>query len=562
MKDFVKIFLFFISIIGIISCGSQTVGTSSDVDIDIATLKGTVLTTDEKPVSGAIISLYSENDTIPLDSTLSGNNGGYYFHSVESGNYKVTASFGDSVAGIIQDIALNSKTDSLVELDTMWLVEPGAIGGSVLNYDGNGILFIYIPGTSFMATVDSVGEFLMTGVAPDSNYTIVYERYGFSKVTVSNITVTSGDTVYLEPQSLTPTMYPLNLKATYDSVINAVTLIWDKMQRDDIEGYVISRKDPSMNAAIPIQINSSLVKETFFVDTLHDTLFSKNDSISIQYQIQGQTYVFGERTGYSLPVVINAFINRDTSDYQSIIVTSPKLGDSLTGLYPYEITWNYTGKIDSVQIYLTLDDGARWNPISGKIKNQGKYDWLQVENAQSDVCQIKVVNSIDNSVIGISEQFKINLTPVENMLLNGDFENGFKEWIPGIHNYDTAVDANMEIENGVLHTTVNACDEPWKIGIYQYPATPIYSFYEYEISFKAKSTKPWKFYATIHTISGEYVHYTDAITSLDTSWTEYRLPLIPTGDPSGNNTVVSFAFGEELGEVWLDDVHLNIVGLR
>ncbi len=543
-------------------CGVDTTGTSSDVDVEVASLKGSVLSVDETPIEGALISLYLEDDTIPLDSDLSSSSGEYLFDSVANGDYKITASFDDSIYGILQDIEVNTYDDTVLELDTLWLVQPGVIVGSLSNYDGNGVVWVYIPGTSFIATVDSVGDFIMSGVAPDSNYTVKFERYGYSSVAVSGITVTSGDTTYLEPQSLTPNMYPQNLSASYDSTNNTVVLTWDKMLRDDIDGYIIGRKYYNLSASLPMDVNNVLINDTIFVDSLHDTLFSKSDTVSLQYQVQGQTKVFGERTGYSLPVIITAVINRDSSDYQSIIPTAPISGDTLIGIESYEITWNYTGKIDTVEVYLTLDGGQYWNPISGKIANNGIFKWPQVENAQSSSCQLKIVNSGDHSVLGISEMFSISMIPVDNIFENGDFENGLKGWVPNVHNYDSAVEASMEVDSGVLNVSVSACDEAWKVRIYQYLETPLYSMYEYELKFRAKASSPRLINMSLNTISGTYEHFGEVNASIGTEWAEHRYPFNPNNDAFGNNVVLAFSFGQALGEVSIDDIVLNIVGVK
>lgn len=558
-----KLLLVLVSLLSLISCGTDTVGTSSDVDVEIATLHGAVLSIDESPIEGALISLFSNDDTIPLDSKYSSISGEYSFDSVSEGGYKITASLDDSIYAILQNVVIEELKGEVISLDTLWLVQPGVIVGSVANYDGNGVIWVYIPGTSFIATVDSSGSFTMSGVAPDSNYVVMFDRYGHSSVAISGINVSSGDTTFLEPQSLTPNMYPQNLSAVFDSASNSVFLKWDRMDRLDIEGYIISRKFSELTAVLPTDVNDVLILDTFFVDTLHDTLFSMSDTISLQYRVQGQTIGFGERTGYSLPVEIEAVIIRDSSDYQSIVITSPSIEDTLLGFEAFTINWKYTGKVDSVEIFLTLDGGKNWNPISGAVLNRGEYEWPKVENAQSSSCQIKVVNIKNSAILGISSVFSIEMTPVDNILLNGDFSNGFKNWIPNIHNYDTTVDGSMEVDsNGILHVNVNKCEESWMIRIYQYPETPLYEFYEYEISFRAKATSYHKLISGAHTITGEYEHFVNATVYADTVWQEFKVPFIPNGDPSADNTVVSFVFGEEIGEIWLDDVKLNIVGLK
>ncbi len=570
-KKLIKLFL--TSLFILFSCtttNDNISSTISEADVEIAVvIKGAIINANNSPVDGAFIKIYQDSVAIAIDSVYSSENGEYAFDSINNGNYKITAHHDDSVYAILQNIYINIPKDTVVDtivVDTLVLQLPGTIVGSVLNYEGDDLIWVYIPGTSYMATVGDTGEFVMSNVAPDSNYTVRFKRDGYATVSISGVSVVSRDTTHLAPQSMTSNSHPLNVIAEYDTLSNSVTLRWDEMERDDIEGYIVSRKNLKYETHLPIVIHDLLIDGLTYVDSLHDTLFSQSDTIEYGYYVQGKIKDSENKTGYSKVIAVNTAIQRDSSDYQSIIVTSPAANDTLIGLNPFEIFWNYTGEIDSVEVFYTLDKGQRWNLISNKILNRGSYYWPQIENAQSNNCQIKVVSCHNNNVVGLSDFFSIKHTPVDNMILNGDFEQGLKSWASYINTFSGAV-ASIEPDSGSLHVNVVKChpDSGWMVAVNQYFETPVYLNYKYEISFRAKATKLRNINIAINDLYPDYIYYGGKDTTIDTEWTDYSFTLSllkDNGEPSVKGTAISFSFGSELGEVWLDDVKMNIVGVR
>jgi len=551
--------LLFISLL--IACSSNIAGTSSDVEVELAMVVGVVSSSDKTPVDGAAVSLFYEYDTVAVNSTISSPSGEYRFDSLDVGSYRVLATFNDSLKATTNLEVLDTFNDDRISLDTLFLTPPGTISGSITSYDGAGLVFVYIPGTSFIATVDYSGYFEMSGVTADSNYTVVFERYGFSPVSISNVSVVSGETTHLAPQSLTPNMYPQNVTASYDSVANVVTLIWSEMDRTDIEGYVVSCKESDNSALLPTVIHSELVAEVMYRDTLHDSLFSRSDTLNLQYQVQGQTTGFGDRTGYSLPAFQTVYIQRDINDYQSITVTNPKKGDTLIGLSSFEVEWNYTGLIDSVELYYTLDGGTRWNPLGGVIKNQGSYVWGQVENGHSDRCQIKVVNRLDNSVVGVSAQFTIIHTPVENMLNNGDFSGGMDHWTENIFGN---AKGEFNSDSGFLYINLTQIDTvAWYASFFQTINSAMNDTFIYSLEFKAKASKPHELFLSIQTDDFPSTIYATERAYLKEEWQTFFIDDIKLyNNPNGVRAPFNVMFGYQEGELWFDDFKLTVTGIN
>lgn len=558
MKSLIYIILIFL----FYACNYSS-GTSSDVDIEVATLSGVVMDSFSCPVVGATVTLHDLNNSSPIDTITSKENGVYFFNDVTTGRYQITANVFDSISGTLSDITIDTLYDSVITVDTIWLVQPGVVSGTICNYEGGGLVMVYIPGTSFMTTVNDTGFYEMTGVAPGI-YKITFERFGFSSINISDINVTSGDTTRLAPISLTPNLYPQNLKFLYDEERNTVTLSWDTMNRDDISGYIVSRKNAKKTAQRPEVCHDDIIIDTSFTDILKDELFSQsaNDTIKLLYHVEGVIKTNQGLTGNSVPVIVTAVIHRDEADSQKIDIQLPSSNEVLLGLYPYEIQWEYTGKIKSVDIYFTVDGGASWNPICNKIGNVGSYVWKQVENVDSEKCQIKVVNSERETTLSLSSPFSILQTPIDNFITNGDFSDGLSDWVVDIQFYEDSVSATMAVEDGILHAVIDTVPENknWTVGVYQNPKTSIYSKYKYEVSFKAKATQDWNFIFYFANITNyEYNgHYSVTVTN---EWKEYRFLLAPLKDPKMDDLGLKFCMGDKTGEFWLDDVTIKHAGL-
>ncbi|MGD2092542.1 MAG: VCBS repeat-containing protein [Candidatus Aminicenantes bacterium] len=81
---------------------------------------------------------------------------------------------------------------------------------------------------------------------------------------------------------------------------------------------------------------------------------------------------------------------------ETITVTAPNGGESITGGSTFTITWTYTGSIATVALAYTTDNGANWNTI-GTVLNTGSYSW-NVPNVYSTQCRVRVRDATNTVV--------------------------------------------------------------------------------------------------------------------------------------------------------------------
>jgi len=81
---------------------------------------------------------------------------------------------------------------------------------------------------------------------------------------------------------------------------------------------------------------------------------------------------------------------------ETITVTAPNGGESITGGTTFEITWTYTGNIANVALAYSTDNGANWNTI-GTVLNAGSYSWV-APNVSSTQCLVRVRDATNNLV--------------------------------------------------------------------------------------------------------------------------------------------------------------------
>lgn len=550
----------------ILSCNAvQTTGTSSDIDIELIG----VAIVDSRPMANATVTLSDKDDSSAVAVTRTDIHGVYRFDSVQVGHYYLVAT-ADSLVSTVSAVSVKSG-DSVLEMDTLSMKKPGAIHGYVNLNGGTGRVLIYIPGTSYAARTDGSGEFIMTGIFPDSNYTVKFESDGFTSTQISNIAVFSGDTLELSTQNLTANSIPQNVKAEYDAVANTVTLWWDRMLRDDVSGYIVVRKDDPKSTAMPIELNEYLLADTFFVDSLEDELFSqvREDSVlTVRYNILGETAQ--GRTGYSKAIFIDAKLVRDSSDSKGFSSFSIEEGTVLTGLSSMALEWKYRGLIEWVRLDLSTDGGITWTAISKMTKNEGKFYWGQVANVQSDDCMFRIKDVYNDSIVGYSKQFSIKRVGVE-LIHNGSFSNQWAGWSEQIINSDPLIDAAYSIDEGRLKASVSSCDSSslWKIRIGQIPTVPLYKNCTYELRIRAKASTATTLWYEFSSYDERARYYGQFPIAIDTEWKEYAQKFTLTeynpvdttivDDPVSSQTYFWMNFGYRPADIWVDDISITVV---
>lgn len=554
-----KILVLFCLIMLISSCSEESVGTSSDIDIELA---GIVVSESAEPIANASVALIDKGNAQMVDITLSDTLGKYRFQMVQPGTYSISAERGDTVKGVLPEFQITSD-DTVKELDTLWMQKPGAIKGTVTLVGGakKGIVQIYIPGTSYDAIADSTGAFVVSSIWPDSGYSLAYKCEGYTTVEIPQITVLSGDTLSMDPQQLIANNAPQNVRLTHDTLTNAVTIQWDTLMRDDIKGYVVARKDDPNSVSLPIDINQNFILDTLFIDSLHDTLFSMDSIKTFHYYVVGCTET--GRTEYSVPVPVTVKVVRDSTP--AIHGVTPGTGTILTGLSSYEINWKYQGVIEWVKIDYTLNGGVSWQELSGPIRNNGRYIWQQVSNVHADNCQIRVTDAKNPVFEGKSSPFSIKMTPVDEMLLNGDFSKGLEDWTEQVNGSDGLAKGTLSEENGQFKASVELCptNEIWRIRLFQKPIVSFYKQYTYKLRFRAKAAEATTVMVDVNMPpnggkEGEFYWVEPA--PLTPEWRYFEMTINFSEDPKPDETLLFFNLGYRATDIWIDDVSLSVDG--
>ena len=183
---------------------------------------------------------------------------------------------------------------------------------------------------------------------------------------------------------------------------------------------------------------------------------------------------------YSLDTTIS-----DTSDSvfsivpkRTISIISPTGGEKIQSTIQSgnqkNIQWNSTGEIDSVTILFSSNGGDSFEVLAENISNTGSFNW-DVPYVNSDECLIKIFQSDDSSVFGISDTFSVFYNSLSLIFPDsgGVFQLG--------HNIDIRWDYTGEIEkililieninSGIIDTIAKAQNVSTKNFVWNIPDT-------------------------------------------------------------------------------------------
>ncbi|RKY29622.1 MAG: hypothetical protein DRP68_07060, partial [Candidatus Omnitrophota bacterium] len=120
----------------------------------------------------------------------------------------------------------------------------------------------------------------------------------------------------------------------------------------------------------------------------------------------------------------------DTSDNTfkiqgSFAVTSPNGGEAWIVGESHNITWNFNGSVNYVNLYYSTDSGTSWTLIESSVPNTGTYSWT-VPDAVSGQVRVKVQDASDPEAFDISNfDFRIRCS----FILTSP--NGSEQWKVG-----------------------------------------------------------------------------------------------------------------------------------
>ncbi|MBV6511219.1 MAG: hypothetical protein FMNOHCHN_00698 [Ignavibacteriaceae bacterium] len=96
---------------------------------------------------------------------------------------------------------------------------------------------------------------------------------------------------------------------------------------------------------------------------------------------------------------------------QTVRVSSPNGGETVTSGIPYEITWNNSG-LDSVKIEYTTNNGQTWSTIVSGTQPDGSFFWTTVPSVNSSNAKIRVSDAFDGTPVDESDAvFTIRTEP-------------------------------------------------------------------------------------------------------------------------------------------------------
>lgn len=115
---------------------------------------------------------------------------------------------------------------------------------------------------------------------------------------------------------------------------------------------------------------------------------------------------------------------------QEISVSYPILSDTFVVGRKYCVTWDYTGAFSSVNIEYSIDGGNTWTSVASSVPNNQYYEWT-IPNTPSNLAMVRVINSTNIDVYGVSDTFTIlpQTITVTSPVLNDQWIIGRKYYI-------------------------------------------------------------------------------------------------------------------------------------
>ncbi|MBU1096641.1 MAG: hypothetical protein KKB34_09200 [Bacteroidetes bacterium] len=150
------------------------------------------------------------------------------------------------------------------------------------------------------------------------------------------------------------------------------------------------------------------------------------------------------------PVDFSGLFTVKARPVKSINVESPNGAEKLFAGSSYSIRWS-SSSIEYVDILLSTNNGATWQPIADDTESDGVYTWNSVPNVSSSLCKIRIVDSANDQFYDESnENFEIIY---QNEIVMVTSPNGNEVWNAG-----TTQDITWQttgIENVKIQITTN-----------------------------------------------------------------------------------------------------------
>jgi hypothetical protein len=228
------------------------------------------------------------------------------------------------------------------------------------------------------------------------------------------------------------------------------------------------------------------------------------------------------------------------------------------------IKWTNSGLLEMVNIRFSTDGGSNWVTVADSLENKTPhlFTWAVPSNAYGDNCVI-LVSSPDGLCNDTSESFAVlddDVDSINNLIQNGSFHDKSK-WSLQVYSPANARDT---IINEEMLVVINATGSaPWQVKLQQDKiALEQYKFYEF--SFDAYSTSSRTIYANVGFTSGIpawSVNRGDSIPDTVTSAKKRFTSTFYMNYPSSKSALVEFNLGNNLRDVYIDNVALRAISI-
>jgi len=256
---------------------------------------------------------------------------------------------------------------------------------------------------------------------------------------------------------------------------------------------------------------------------------------------------------------VKVWSSRTDNTPRTITVLDTLIPEYLSGESPAEFQWNYSGKIATVSIDLSLNNGTTWIPIEKSVKNEGIYFWKSVYNFSSDSCRVRITNDEDPRCFSISKRFRISFDPERNLIKNGDFSMRANDWNLAIADTTTTNSFRVDTANGGygLLQCGSIPQESWMFNVNQF-GIPLKKGSAYVLSFRAKCSKPdQQLYVLLQEGRAPWGDYGTRLKRLDTVWTTYSDTLFMARDDDPSAFLAFVPREVEKATISIDDVVLK-----
>ncbi|AZQ65161.1 carbohydrate-binding protein [Flammeovirga pectinis] len=189
-------------------------------------------------------------------------------------------------------------------------------------------------------------------------------------------------------------------------------------------------------------------------------------------------------------------------------------------------------------------------PISGTINNSNAAQTTVSGLTELGVYTFEV--GVSDGTSSASDQVTVEVTPVVNLLTNGDFSAGTSAWTSFVFESSTA--SNTEV-NGVFKSTINYGGwENWHVQFYQGGLT-IENNQSYTLKFKAKAASNRSIQVGVEKNGSPYTGHFSATPQLTTTMQQFEFEFT-MANPTDSNARVAFNLGSANADVEIDDVVL------